>query len=72
MAGITAEDWADKNGYSRKLVHAVLSGTRKCVRGKSKEIATKLELHATDEPADQHLASIRRIASSNRELAIQS
>lgn len=40
--GLTARDWADEHGYEPALVYAVLSGTRKCLRGKSFEIAAAL------------------------------
>ncbi|MRW90190.1 DNA-binding protein [Duganella sp. FT80W] len=43
LAGVTIVDWAVNNGFSPALVYAVLSGRRKCVRGKSYEIAMALQ-----------------------------
>lgn len=40
--GLTARGWAEAHGYEPALVYAVLSGTRKCLRGKSFEIAVAL------------------------------
>jgi gp16 family phage-associated protein len=42
--GQTVDAWAAENGYKRKLVYAVLSGERRCIRGLSREIAHKLHL----------------------------
>ena len=42
IAGVTVADWAVENGFSPALVYAVLSGRRKCLRGKSYEIAMVL------------------------------
>lgn len=42
IAGVTVADWAVANGFSPALVYAVLSGRRKCLRGKSYEIAMVL------------------------------
>jgi gp16 family phage-associated protein len=42
-AGVTIADWAVANGFSPALVYAVLSGRRKCLRGKSYEIALVLQ-----------------------------
>lgn len=38
------QDWATRHGYNPKLVYQVLSGTRRCIRGKSREIAVQLGL----------------------------
>jgi gp16 family phage-associated protein len=43
-SGTDAQHWALDNGYSPNLVRAVLSGQRRCLRGKSREIAQKLAL----------------------------
>lgn len=42
--GITVAQWAAKNGFKPSLVYAVLTGQRKCFRGKSYEIARALHL----------------------------
>lgn len=41
--GQTISDWALEQGFSAKLVYAVLSG-RKCLRGESHRIALALHL----------------------------
>jgi gp16 family phage-associated protein len=40
--GISARSWAKENGFEPTLVYSVLSGTRKCLRGKSHEVAKAL------------------------------
>lgn len=40
--GISARGWALENGFEPTLVYSVLSGTRKCLRGKSHEVAKAL------------------------------
>lgn len=40
--GISARRWALENGFDPTLVYSVLSGTRKCLRGKSHEVAKAL------------------------------
>ena len=42
--GIPVSEWARKEGFSPGLVHQVLSGRSKCVRGESHEIAVVLGL----------------------------
>jgi len=42
--GVTANEWAAQHGFEPTLVYSVLSGTRKCLRGKSHEIAKALGL----------------------------
>ncbi len=40
--GISARDWALQNGFEPTLVYSVLSGKRKCPRGKSHQVAKAL------------------------------
>lgn len=40
--GISARGWAVENGFEPTLVYSILSGTRKCLRGKSHEVAKAL------------------------------
>lgn len=40
--GISARHWALENGFDPTLVYSVLSGTRKCLRGKSHDVAKAL------------------------------
>jgi gp16 family phage-associated protein len=40
--GVSARGWAVENGFEPTLVYSVLSGTRKCLRGKSHEVAKAL------------------------------
>lgn len=40
--GISVTQWARERGYSPHLVYSVLSGTRKCLRGQSHQIAREL------------------------------
>ena len=40
--GVSAHKWAQDHGFEPSLVYSVLSGKRKCVRGKSHEIARAL------------------------------
>mgnify|MGYP001619311312 CR=1 FL=1 len=42
--GLNMSDWARRHGFDIKLVHAVLEGKRKCLRGKSHRIAILLDL----------------------------
>lgn len=42
--GVGVKDWAKVRGYEPKLVYAVLSGSRKCLRGDSLRIAKELGL----------------------------
>jgi len=42
--GIPVTDWAKVRGYEPKLVYAVISGARKCLRGDSLRIAQDLGL----------------------------
>lgn len=42
--GISVASWAREHGHSQWLVYAVLRGTRKCLRGKSAQIAKELGL----------------------------
>lgn len=46
----TVQSWAKANGFSVTLVHNVLTGTRRCLRGKSADVATRLGLA----PANDH------------------
>lgn len=43
-SGKSVVSWAKENGYSAALVYLVLNGHRKCLRGKSHQIAVKLGL----------------------------
>jgi len=43
----TIESWAEANGFSVSLVQNVLTGRRRCIRGKSAAIARKLGLPPT-------------------------
>lgn len=43
-SGVSANEWAKQHGFEPTLVYSVLSGTRKCLRGKSHEIAKALGL----------------------------
>jgi gp16 family phage-associated protein len=49
--GITISEWAKKNGFNPALVYVVLAGKRKCLRGKSHEIAIRLGIK---EPTVKH------------------
>ena len=40
--GQSIAGWADKNGFGRSLVYAVLNGKKKCIRGESHKIAVLL------------------------------
>ncbi len=40
--GVSAQKWAQDHGFEPSLVYSVLSGERKCIRGKSHEIAKAL------------------------------
>lgn len=40
--GVTAREWAQLHGFAPSLVYSVLSGTRKCFRGKSYQVAKAL------------------------------
>jgi gp16 family phage-associated protein len=42
--GLSANEWAKQHGFEPTLVYSVLSGNRKCLRGKSHEIAKALGL----------------------------
>lgn len=42
--GQSARDWALEHGFEPTLVYSVLSGNRKCLRGKSHEVAKALGL----------------------------
>lgn len=44
--GLTAEQWAEQNGFSPRNVRAVLSGTRMAIRGEALKIAVALGLRA--------------------------
>lgn len=44
VRGIAISDWARQMGYSPGLVHQVLSGRLKCVRGQSHDVAITLGL----------------------------
>ena len=52
--GETVTQWAKKRGYSRSLVHAVLSGQIKGIRGKSHLIAVELGLKANPSESEVH------------------
>ncbi|MEY2883727.1 MAG: hypothetical protein RL490_1451 [Pseudomonadota bacterium] len=47
LQGAGVSEWARRHGFTEKLVHAVLSGTRPCTRGKSHDIAIALGLKDT-------------------------
>ncbi|MFA9287172.1 hypothetical protein ACCQ08_20480 [Comamonas sp. SY3] len=42
--GISVVSWAKEHGYSPWLVYTILKGGRKCLRGKSAQIAKELGL----------------------------
>lgn len=42
--GQSAREWALQHGFEPTLVYSVLSGSRKCLRGKSHEVAKALGL----------------------------
>lgn len=42
--GMSYAQWADENGFSRRLVYEVLSGRRLCRRGVSHRVAVALGL----------------------------
>lgn len=42
--GLSAKDWALQHGFEPTLVYSVLSGNRKCLRGKSHQVAKALGL----------------------------
>lgn len=42
--GISVASWAKEHGYSPWLVYTILKGERKCLRGKSAQIAKELGL----------------------------
>lgn len=42
--GISVASWARERGYSPWLVYSILGGQRKCLRGKSAQIAKELGL----------------------------
>lgn len=42
--GISVASWAKEHGYSPWLVYSILGGQRKCLRGKSAQIAKELGL----------------------------
>lgn len=42
--GQSARDWALQHGFEPTLVYSILSGNRKCLRGKSHEVAKALGL----------------------------
>lgn len=44
VLGLAISDWARQMGYPPALVHQVLGGRLRCVRGKSHEIAVRLGL----------------------------
>lgn len=43
-SGTNISEWANRNGFSVKLVHAILQGRRRCGRGQSHRIAILLGL----------------------------
>lgn len=40
--GITLSDWAKQRGYNPQLVYMIARGERKCLRGKSFQIAQEM------------------------------
>lgn len=42
--GLSVSEWARQNQFSAILVHQVLNGKRKCLRGQSHDIAVALGL----------------------------
>lgn len=62
--GITVSQWARENGFSISLVFEVLAGRKKCLRGKSHNIAVLLGMkhgQLTDRPARVSPAAARRM-----------
>jgi len=45
--GVTIGEWSEKRGFNPALVYQVVRGNRKCIRGKSHEIAVELRLKIT-------------------------
>lgn len=43
-SGTNISEWANRHGFSPKLVHAILQGRRRCARGQSHRIAILLGL----------------------------
>lgn len=46
LRGITVADWARFHGFSPAMVHQVLGGKLRCVRGQAHAIAVRLGLKA--------------------------
>jgi putative phage-related DNA-binding protein len=44
---LTVSDWARANGYNSVEVYRVLNGQSKCLYGRGKEIARKLNIELT-------------------------
>lgn len=54
LADLTPASWARQEGFDQKTVYSVLSGTRRCIRGQSLQIAIKLGLRPDpSDPDDQ-------------------
>lgn len=45
-SGTNVSEWARERGFSLTLVHQVLSGRRRCIRGESHRIAVALGIKA--------------------------
>lgn len=57
--GITYAEWADQQGFSRRMVYEVLSGRRKCRAGQSHRIAVALGLKTPMRPPQSSIAGER-------------
>ena len=58
--GVSYAQWADDNGFARRLVYEVLNGRRACRRGESHRIAVALGLKQTAVDDDaQRLQGVR-------------
>lgn len=65
--GISIAAWATAHGFNTNLVHEVLAGRKKCIRGQSHRIAVSLGLKVGEiaEPADVDL----RVGGGRRKAA---
>lgn len=50
LRGETISGWAERNGYSKRTVYAVLNGQVKGTRGITHEIAVKLGMKDSADP----------------------
>lgn len=57
--GKTYAEWADENGFNRRLVYEVLAGRRRCYRGTSHKVAVALGLKDAAPESDVRLEGVR-------------